>query len=354
MLRFMSCVDVPCEKPFLNLRSHIFELDGDYFPSQRLVDNDRKQFLWVLLRSLIEPRAINKSHFHHNLIAVRAEEAEGSLTTLRLLRSCAWKRSFYRFSRRPLHRPLVSHHHWQWTAPTWAKNVSAIQRHGGSKQKTEWNYRFFNHFHVSFSARCLHKQNGFSSSSIERPKAEKRNTIINQHCGRWWHGSRHNTCFLLLFLSSIIVAGSTRSEWRRFARCWNHRKSSQKKIKKERMSSAVYAHECFMSEKAPPGKPSFILWNLLCACSLMNWRYHRMHRPSPAATRKQVAAFHSRKLTESFSNWKTFLDKSGNLNNDCMTSFLAVNEPSWRKKKKSSSQLNVPHICDGFHCDFHN
>lgn len=139
MLRFMSCVDVPCEKPFLNLRSHIFELDGDYFPSQRLVDNDRKQFLWVLLRSLIEPRAINKSHFHHNLTAVRAEEAEGSLTTLRLLRSCAWKRSFYRFSRRPLHRPLVSHHHWQWTAPTWAKNVSAIQRHGGSKQKTEWN-----------------------------------------------------------------------------------------------------------------------------------------------------------------------------------------------------------------------
>lgn len=47
MLRFMSCVDVPCEKPFLNLRSHIFELDGDYFPSQRLLDNDRQRLLWV-------------------------------------------------------------------------------------------------------------------------------------------------------------------------------------------------------------------------------------------------------------------------------------------------------------------
>lgn len=130
--------------------------------------------------------------------------------------------------------------------------------------------------------------------------------------------------------------------------------SRRKKEKTERMSSAVYAHECFMSEKAPPGKPSFILWNLLCACSLMNWRYHRMHRPSPEATQKQVAAFHSRKLTESFSNWKTFPDKSLNLNYDCMTSYPAVNEPCWRKRKKSSSQLNFPHICAGFHCAFRN
>lgn len=96
--------------------------------------------------SLTEPGAINKSHFHHSLIAVRAKEAEGSLTTSNRLRSCAWKRPFYRFSRKPLHWPLVSHHHWQWTAPNWAKNVSAIQRHGGSKQKTEWNYRFLTIF----------------------------------------------------------------------------------------------------------------------------------------------------------------------------------------------------------------